>query len=42
MELRPWPQNNNFVKIDDNLSTECYSNDVPVILNNFHSQLNRS
>lgn len=42
MEVFPGPQNDNFVKIDDNLSTECNSNDVDVILNNYRSKWNHS
>lgn len=40
MELLQLPQNNDFTDIDDNLATECSSNDITVILNNFRSELN--
>lgn len=40
MTLLQLSQNHDFTDIDDNLATECSSNNVEVILDNFHSTLN--
>lgn len=40
MELLPLPQNDDFVKIVDNLSTECSSDNITMILDSCRSELN--
>lgn len=40
MELLPFPGNDDFAQVDDNLSTVCSSDDVAMTLDNSHSELN--
>ncbi|KAL5238751.1 hypothetical protein ACI65C_006161 [Semiaphis heraclei] len=40
MELLPMPRNDDFATIDSNLSTECSSDDIAIILDDIRTELN--
>jgi len=40
MELLPLPRNDDYVTIDSNLSTECSSDDIAIILDDIRTELN--
>lgn len=40
MELLPLPRNDDFATIDSNLSTECSSDDIAIILDDIRTELN--